>query len=91
MLKGEEVASLREKVKQSLVKEESDSVKPVTDEESLRFQQYYLKQLGVINLHLLKLPNRVLACASCFFKRFYLVHSIHKFHPKYERCFLLLF
>lgn len=53
----------------------------VADE--LLFIRYYLKQLAVLNETLVKLPFRVQACASVYFRRFYLRHSINEYHPKY--------
>jgi hypothetical protein len=56
---------------------------PVSIADQLLFQRYYLQQLSVLNGALVKLPWRVQACASIYFRRFYLVHSINEHHPKY--------
>ncbi len=59
------------------------TVPAVSMADQLVFLRYYLQQLSVLNGALVKLPWRVQACASIFFRRFYLVHSINEHHPKH--------
>ncbi len=61
----------------------SSAFAPVSTADQLLFQRYYLQQLSVLNGALVKLPWRVQASASLFFRRFYLVHSINEHHPKF--------
>ena len=83
MYSVETLAKARQDLYEKMRKDETETVKAVTVDDDCLFQRFYLNQMTVINSKLLKLPHRVLACASLFFKRFYVVHSIMSYHPKY--------
>jgi hypothetical protein len=80
------LAAKREEVHRNAWKSDDSSVdksEVVSVNDELLFLRYYTKQLSVLNESLVKLPYRVQACASVYFRRFYLCHSINEHHPKY--------
>lgn len=69
--------------REELQKRHWNEADPISIADQLLFLRYYMKQLGVLNETLVKLPFRVQACASVYFRRFYLKHSINEHHPKF--------